>query len=219
MLRLTSNLTLAFAGDDVDGEIMRAGEQGEVVEGDGGQPGGIGAIERIRHVELVVTGVIFMAMLVLGIVVVGVLVVVVMVMLRLDGDLGLGDGAAGVRRQREHAERLLQVGLGLVDYRLLVIGRCRMLEADDVHAGHLQLHGNALVLDSDVQRAVAVHVRAEFAVLFLGTRGGRQQGHRGKGERNCELLAHGRAPRSVPLARAATGGGIAGGCGGLGIDG
>ena len=44
----------------------------------------------------------------------------------------------------------------------------RVLEADDVHAGHLQLHGDALVLDGDVQRAVAVHVRAELAVLLLG---------------------------------------------------
>ena len=59
----------------------------------------------------------------------------------------------------------------------------RMLEADDVHAGHLELHGDALVLDGDVERAVAVHVRAELAVLFLGAGRGRQQGHRRKGER------------------------------------
>ena len=56
-----------------------------------------------------------------------------------------------------------------------------VLEADDVHAGHLQLHGDAFVLDRDVERAVAVHVGAELAMLLLGAQGrgqgdGRQRG-------------------------------------------
>jgi hypothetical protein len=50
-----------------------------------------------------------------------------------------------------------------------------VLEADDVHAGHLQLHRHAFVLDCDVEGAMPVLVSAELAVLLLGTRrGGRQ---------------------------------------------
>jgi hypothetical protein len=72
-----------------------------------------------------------------------------------------------------------------------------VLEADDVHAGHLQLHGDPLILDSDVERAVPVHVRAKLAVFFLGARRGHHEGDRHKGERGCKWLAHDRAPRSV----------------------
>ena len=64
--RLTSYLLWPLAGDDVDGEVVRAGEQREVVEVDGGQLGGVGAVERVGDVELVVAGVLVVVALVVS---------------------------------------------------------------------------------------------------------------------------------------------------------
>ena len=69
-----------------------------------------------------------------------------------------------------------------------------MLEADDVHAGNLELHGDALVLDRDVEGAVAVHVGSKLTVLILGASASGQRGQltaataarrSGKGKVSC----------------------------------
>ena len=143
---------------------MRTGEHFEIIEVDSGDAGRLGAIERVGDVELLVA-------LVLGVIVVrtgGLVVVVVviiigiavMVMLGLELHLGVGDRAS--RAQLEHRERLGELRLGLLHGDLLVVGGHVVLEGSDVHAGHLELHGDALVLHRDVEIAVAVHVGAEL---------------------------------------------------------
>ena len=87
-------------------------------------------------------------------------------MLGLDRDLRVRHLAAGGGRDLEQRQRSGQRGRAFLDRRLLIGTFGRVLEADDVHARHLERHGYLVALDGDVERAVAVNVRAELAMLL-----------------------------------------------------
>ncbi len=91
-------------------------------------------------------------------------------------DIGRLSLAIGGGRQFEDAQDVRQFCLGLFDGGLLVVRRCDVLEADDVHAGRDKFHLDLLAFDGDIQRTLAVNVRAELPVLRLLPRGpGRQE--------------------------------------------
>ena len=83
--------------------------------------------------------------------------------------------AADARRQLEHGERVAQRRFRLFHGGLLVGGARLVLEADDVGAGHLKFHRDAVALDGDVQLAVAVLVRPQLAVLLGDGRNTRRE--------------------------------------------
>ena len=74
-------------------------------------------------------------------------------------------------RQFEDAQHVRQLCLRLFDCGLLLVRRSDMLEADDVHAGNDEFHFDFLAFDGDVERTLAVDVRAELDDAGLLRRG------------------------------------------------
>ena len=93
---------------------------------------------------------------------------VMVVLAVLDLDLRLRDPARGGGRQSEEGQRRQQLRLCLLDGRLVAARLGRVLEADEVHPGHLQLHGHLAAFHGDVERSASVLVGAELAMLIGG---------------------------------------------------
>ena len=71
--------------------------------------------------------------------------------------------------QFEDAQHVRQLRLRLFDCGLLLVRRSDMLEADNVHAGNDEFHFDFLAFDGDVERTLAVNMRAKLTMLrFFG---------------------------------------------------
>src|SRR5436190_10466815 len=153
---------LPFRRDDIDVELLGAGERAEIAELDRRHVARGCAFQCVLGVELGMPFALCGALP--GPRVLGVMVVLTV----LDLHLGLRDTARGGGRQSEEGQRRHQLRLCLLDGRLVAARLGRVLEADEVHPGHLQLHGHLVAFHGNVERSASVLVDAKLTVLIGG---------------------------------------------------
>jgi hypothetical protein len=101
--------------------------------------------------------------------------------------------------QFEDAQHVRQLRLRLFDCGLLLVRRSDMLEADNVHAGNDEFHFDFLAFDGDVERTLAVNMRAKLTMLrFFGE--GRGSKNEGRGNEASKYLQHFFSPSEITVA-------------------
>ena len=99
-------------------------------------------------------------------------------------DRNFDQRARRLGRYAEQADRVAQAPLRVLDGGLVVVGSCRVLEADDVGAGRFQRDVQCRSLDRDVEITVPVLVGVEFPLGSVGLRPDQHRAHGGQAARN-----------------------------------